>query len=519
MIHATLRACLGLALVFLWSLSSYAQESDACQAESADGVLRIAVVSRRDAAEGANHYKGVAQACRDHTESRNGHPVSLQRYVYDDDAEGFAQVSRIVAEGETHVVLGPTDSGVFADLHEFLYQPADQTVTQPAPIPLISALVTVNVGNEQDGWFFRSNVDAASRAQRIYEFLADRGVEHIAVLYAGSKFGEIAETAFRDELSDVQRKAYFAERFSDNNELRAAVRLVLERRPGAVGIFGSRAQIKRAVELGKRLHHEWHAYEPYLFTIIDTRSTGVENLHFLSVSGPSRADGKPVDDEVMALSYDTMKLVLLIADQIETTPADPQWREQFRKRWVGLMSGSRTARGPRTGMEFDDMRNQATPGVMVLEDGAVTRIIDPAASPWLHFTRQWLEMRQRRFGEAPMFNLALIAAVVALLTFVDLKRSHSVPGLDFLHPTFMALVLFNVGIACMVFVILAEQQVLAWDQPFSALLVAFGYTGLLKTTIFETETGQTIGAKRYYNQLVEWIYGRIRRRISLLSAI
>ena len=497
--------CVFTFVLFMLSPAILAQEPLIVPCSSEDeSALRIAIVGRGNTIESESLFNGVIQACdSDKWQSS----IQIIRYVYDNDAEGFEIVSKIVNDASADVIIGPSDSSLYADLVEFL--------KFENKIPIISPAVTVSLGNAAEGWFFRTNVDAVSRTQAMYDFLVTKGIQNFAMLYTDSTFGEIAESAFRSELSEVQRTHFNSFRFATPDLSRPWIKQVKEQRPEAIGIIGSRQDVKQLSSLIKKLHTDWNAYNPYVFTIVDTRALAVDGTYFLSVGSEGPLESGRATGELLDLSNDTTSLVILIADDLlkkGISPRSSAWPFEFRKRLVGALSGSISKFPSKTAMEFSMLRNVSTPKVMVTENNDVKEIRPSTQSGWHKAMINWLEIRERRFGIAPIVNLVLIGLIVFVLTVVDLKKSHRVTSRDLIRLPFVALISLNVGLAGLLFIYIAENEVTEWDSIMGALLVAFGYSGLLKTTIFETGAGKSIGLRRYYENLVKWIYKHIRKQ-------
>lgn len=496
-------------VLILWLLSIHAVLAQdnlvkPCSSE-AQNPIRLAVVARGDSIESTSLYKGVLKSCES---SEWKIPVMVERYVYDNDSEGFELVSKIVREGSADVIIGPTDSSLYADLVEFLK-------FEKYRIPIISPAVTVELGNDPNSWFFRTNVNAIDRARTMSDYLLSKNVENFALLYTDNTFGEISEAAFRQNLGYIPDTKMNSFRFSSLNDAWPLIQQINTLRPEAIGIIGSRQEVEKMSSKFKGPHNEWNSFDPYIFTIVDTRGLESDGIHFLSVGTHDKLEPSEASGELLDLSIDTTSLILMIADDMLSRgnlPASPAWPIEFRKRLVGAMSGSISKFPSRTGMEFVNLQNIAKPKVMTTKGDEVIVETPSLDSGWLKAGKNWLEIRKRRFGIAPIVNITLISLIVLMLTVFDLKKSHRVGNRDLLRFSFVTLVLLNVSLAIFLFIYTAEIGVLEWDSVFGALLLAFGYSGLLKTTIFETATGQSIGLRRYYENLVTWIYDNIRKQ-------
>lgn len=492
-----------------------------CEGDSPDA-LQISVLYRHGTQEGSSHREGTEAACAAHLTLPGSKPVLLSMVAYTDEPDGFETLASLLEEGRTHLILGPTDSGVFRDAIEFIPK------TESA-IPVVSSLVATSAGNDPEGWFFRTNVGVVARVRQIYDYLSAKGVESIAILYARREFGQIAEATFQEELTDAQRQRYVATRFDGEGDARRGIRQILVDRPAGVGVFGSRAEVNRIRDLLKRQRSSWNSYAPYFFTIVDARSLRAPDLLFLSVL-PGRRD--LARDEAFGLAYDTTQIVLSIHDQISARPGSGEWRLDFRRRMRGILSSSPARRDSMTGMRFGAYENLSEPVVMQVVGDRALALTGPdrestvgtecaegllcTAEAWLAQQRwggpllNWLEIRKRRFGEAPVVNLSIVVFVVMLLTVLDLKFLHRVHGWDWLSLRFLLLILFNAGTALMVFVLCADNGVLRWDDPIGAFIVSFGYTGILKTNF--GDKASAIGISPHYDRIVGWLNKGVRQR-------
>jgi len=480
-----------------------------CQSDHPQAI-NIVVASRRESIETQSLQKGVLEACQLQWKT----PVNVRFKVYDNVSDGYKTISKIIEvskdnkpENKVDIIIGPTESQVFSNLVEF------QDVTSKQ-VPIISPIVTLRSGNESEGWFFRTNVDAVKRTRTMYDFLDSRSVENVSLLYVDRAFGEIVESEFRKELTESQRDSFSSYRFSTSEDARQWVRQINRERPEAIGIIGSRDDIKNIIAMFNHRKKIWSGYKPYIFTVIDTRALINNGSYFLSLGSDNNVSEQETEGEVLDLSYDTASLIMRITDKLYAEgmkPDNVKWRREFRDRLVVFLSSSQPE-SSRTGMEFSGFRNMATPKVMTVVDGKVMVVGNPFDGAWFPPLSKWKDVRMRRYGNSIYVNIALIGIVVLFLTILDLKKSHRVRTKSLYQPQFIILMGFNVSIAIGVFVFMVEYEVLEWNSFFGAALVAFGYAGLLKTTIFESDTGKAFGAKYYYDCLVSVIYDNIRKR-------
>ncbi len=469
-----------------------------------DPPLRVGIIYR-EAASGHRMVNGIEEAIRDYEDS-TGTRILAYRFSYPYEEAGLRIFRDVIQSDTIDVILGPTDSGVFLDLQEF------EEDLDSVKILILSPLVTADVGNDRNGWLFRTNVPVSVRAGRIYNDLARRGFNTIAVVYEATGFGDRAELAFREKLEPAQEDSYLALRYREQTEIGDAARRILANRPSAVGHFGSREHMHTLRRELREATHGWVPYDPLLFTIVDASTLCLEGVEFVSLSRRRGVNcnirPREMQDELTDLGYDAATHLLGAAGEIAGNPRMLTWRSRLRDQMVASMSGPSKPL-PRTLMVFSGMENVATPAIRVYRGDSIATL-NEAEFGWL---QSRIDVRRRRFGLTPLLNLALVVGIVAMLSFLDVRKGHTGGWLQFTWRwTFLRLVLFNVFIAATVLFLLAEVGDIRWDNTVVALTVAFGYTMLLKATIFETPTGQAFGLAHTYEKILK----NINRRLMVL---
>ncbi len=479
-------------------------------ASSDESVFRIAVVGRRGTDEYASILRGANDACREEGELN----VQLQSYPYD-ERSAFESVTNLMdktGQEKPHLILGPTESSVFINLEEF------ESALKPS-IPVISPLVTVRSTDPSASWFFQLNVGAAQRSQKMHQHMESLGVNNIAILYEGDDFGESSEVAFRSVLTPKQESTYQSFRIepgADENYIPWLRRLATDTRPEAVGIFGSRAVINKVARLIKSLGgNSLFEYKPYLFSTIDLRPNYTNEMYFLTVAG--LANGGEQGGEAVALSYDTTKLIFSLVKGIQNDGIGlnhPDFSPTLLSRLSNRMNTDGVIPRSRTRMQFSGFANSTDAQVVQFLNNEVVSANLNQGGRVFRTIQSYFDIRERRFGNAMLINLSLIAVIVLVITARDLISTLSVRVIDLLKPAFALLLIFNILTAIVVFFILAETDLVdaTWTSTFSACVVAFGYVGLLNSTIFTTPGGEAVFARRHYENLVKSIYNNIRKR-------
>ena len=498
-----------LVLLLFWSMLSGLLISTAYAAEGASKpVFRVGVVYREG--DTSNRIlSGVNRALERYSNGNGKFQVEVETFPYLDENAGIESIFSILDKKSFHLVLGPSDSGVFVEVAK------RAEYKEKALIPIVSSLVTAQDGNKEGDWRFRTNVDVEARARAVSDFLSHASYQAIAVLYRDNEFGKRAEEAFNNQLIQPE-KDYLALPYEDEIQLREQVRKVLEQRPGAVGVLGRRHDLKIVRREFEALNSGWFEYRPLLFSINDTRALKLPGTYFVSLVGPNiepkEEESAEVWDEVRGLAYDTTSLVLSVAEQIRSNPGDKGWADSFRKRLFSRMLGpSQSDAMFKTGMEFSDGKNLATPIVMIQTADAgeqIARARHPPKELWK--LGDWIEIRERRYGIAIWFNLVIVAGLALWLTMADIGRRQSIRSraLYFCRPV-IALALFNVISAVGTLIVVAELDIIRWDNVLAALGVAIGHRALLTTTIFETAQGRALGFGRLYERTLASINERI----------
>ncbi len=222
--------------------------------EDASGKIHIGVVCI-NSVTGKRHLAGINEALDNHKWGKEN--VRLTEFGYSNSRQGRdtllglirsdqdAMAEGGVAADPVDVIIGPTESDVFVRVLN------DSKELAGSPVPVVSGLITADVGNEPDGWFFRTNVDVSRRVNAIYDFLNKYWIQSISVVHADTEFGRRAAAAFQEE---VQTQRYEALSYTDDKQLRIQLRKVLDARPEAVGFFGERSQIEHVYRKLRRMN-------------------------------------------------------------------------------------------------------------------------------------------------------------------------------------------------------------------------------------------------------------------------
>ena len=468
--------------------------------------LTIAIVFRDDPV-GCRQVEGIIQSCNDLLSCRE--LVAFRPVGYNAESQGVRAIQDIVnnTAEPSQIVIGPSDSGVFVRAAELLKWPADTR------IPIISPIVTVATGsdssttgqpvNSHNAWFFSANVNAKHRTNVMIDLMNRRKIQSLTVLYSDSEFSRQTEAAIKDKFGLRSAQNYASFRFDNVSSANGLLDRIIDERPGALAIIGLRTQINLIYDSFHQKNDTWNAYSPLLFTTIDASQLKKAQLYY-PILKAARANEQ---DDVYALSYDTMTMTGRIIVQQANQTAAVFSPTEFQGQFASLMDGQSQA-GSMSGMQFDDFENVAPLDVMTFDDHAAVPLGTPMRA--LQEAEAFFKARHDRFGDLLLINIALVTLIVLVLSAIDIQRSYIGNKRSiWLTWPFMLLVVVNISSALLVYALLAESQQVRWDSTVAALTIALGYTALLKSTIFQTETGKRIGVQAIYDQFIDWLNTRI----------
>jgi ABC-type branched-subunit amino acid transport system substrate-binding protein len=439
------------------------------------------------------------------------------------------------------IVLGPTDSGVYVEGHA-----GAAALPSPIKTPVISSLVTAAIPITGDDWFFRTNISVEKRAQAIYDYLNKFWIRRVTVIYADTQFGRQAEASFKRALTVEQQELYTALPFDLARNARSEISDVLKTRPEALGILGEREDIEIIYEsLGKQ-NADGIPYEPFLFTILDARSTEehVDDLYFVSVIDPDKSGslktssddegdwyepafgvntlGKEVWDDVAALSYDTTTIVLGLLKEVspqdkESVNIDKVIRT-FRARFSSALSSNSQPVSLRakskSKMSFSNFANRSTAHILHMKDGRVAEMDPKAVVDWDEKARFKLRLIAARYGRMPLLNVLVILVVVVLVSVSDLHRWNvgrlsDLFGAGLSSLNYLWFILLNFVAAVLAFVWMAETAVVQYDNVSMAVAIGMAPATFAKANFFEV-WGKKIGMAKLYDRLVVFFTERVR---------
>jgi hypothetical protein len=463
-------ALFAIVLTALLPLGSRAVAAEQCPDKPAASVIRVGILYRSDTIEGDQLVAAVERILNEPARDARASStrICIVHYPYPTEDRGYRDLKTIRDKLSVDLVIGPTDSGVFAAaLRE------EETFAR-AGLPLVSPVVAANFA-EQSDWLFKTNADVHARAETMFNLLRRRSVNSVGVLYEGTAFGLSAEEAFREFSGELDW--YQAARYSNEADLAQAIDVLVEAKPAAIGILASRRDVAWVRSAIDAKNSGFNPYKPYVFTIIDVRSKEIPLLDFVSV-------GTLENDETSVLTEETMRQVLKVLDSvIGTRRTNSEWAADVKDGLAGVLD--RSPQGVTRERHLFTWR-AGKPGMVVdLEHGAPPGVIGRAL--------QGPAVLLRRFGALPILNLLVVIGLVVMLTSKDLQKWNDERHPDQKTQLAMARVtVFNVLVALIVFFFMIFTGVIDWSSITGAIVVGFGYPALLKTTIGQTRAGVSI---------------------------
>lgn len=469
--------------------------------------IRIAVLCI-NTTTGKNHWLGIKEALG------KVEYINLESHYYSNSSDGFEQMKNLIDQPEpgVDIILGPTESDIFVQAVSV------EEELSKNKIPVISGLVTANVGNRSDGWFFRTNVDVSHRVQIIFDFLNKFWIGKMAVIYADTEFGRRAERAFRGELKTIEKESRLSSLlYSDPPHPRKQLAIIFKNRPEAVGLFCEREDIETIYQQFKTMNNSIAPYNPVFFTILDINrlADSVDDFYFVSLVRKEylNQEYKSLGDvEVKALGYDLGLLVIKVLNDINykkklsTNKFDEESRLEFRKQLVTHMM-NRNLKESKTEMKFNDLENVTKLRVYHLKNKKVI------AKPIPEFIGPFKKIYYRFnliFSVYGVFVLTVILIVILIIAFsinrMEIKRVFPEKHVKiFKTATTYLYIGTHVFIVLALYIFLCESGRIRYNDILMAIIISLTPTAMLKTTFFETKYGRTMGLEDIYKGWMEKI--------------
>lgn len=446
---------------------------------------------------GIRFQEGVVRALESHTLAGD---VEWAARPYSGDVDGLRAYQDLVDTG-VHLILGPTDSGVF--------KRAMEDDERRGRVPLVSSQVTADTVIPDDAWFYRTNVGDKRRAQEIARVVGKYWIRSCAVLYADNEFGQRAEVAFRKAMPRRLRANYVPLQYQTGGDRQSLIRQVLDMRAESVGIFGSREEIVQIRQEFRKLNGTAWSYDPLFFSIIDVRlqAADLEGFYFVSLLPDTNTSSNDVD----ALAEDTTNMTLDLVKTIgvEKVLGTPQ---TLKAALDDVMRGATEIAPSLTQMAFHDFRNMDSPRVLKIDGGQPTEVQVARVFGLKEKLSFKFAMLYSCFGLKPFINLVLIVAAVLVFNVLDLRRWYRGRLRRLVNIYSLAFVLVNVLLVSLLYIFLAETQKISYDSLLAAAIIAVTPTALLRSTFFDSPAGKAIGLANLYDRLLLWVNDRLATR-------
>ena len=492
-----------------------------------DNPVRIAAIYRQIIEE--EFCKGILEAVRRHAKGRQ---VDIKLLPYASDNAGVRRLKNILSEDHTgedeqnkvDIIIGPTDSSVFVRARDNY---TEWIKDRAKKIPIISPLVTGAGTSDPKGWFFQLNVNVDRRAQEMAFFIGKHFFRSIAILYADTTFGQKSEEAFRKKFTELRPDTeYLPLQYNTSSQIfdpSSQVLQVIKSRSDAVGIFGSRDDILVINKLLKKTNPSITPYNPLLFTTLDALkiTQNIDELYMLSVvDNSSAATDENVEsqsypalwlDDVQALTHDTTLLVLDALDSQQSFSIEQA--DAFREKISDVLEGAlepTSKHNSKTNIAFRNFENTAKLHIYLTGKDMIQPVLvekNPSFSDKLSMK---FSLLYRVFSYWPYLNIFFIFIIVVFFTYIDLRRWYRGPRAEMFNFYSIMLILINIGIAFFLFIYLSETGKINYNSVITAMIIGMTPATLLRSTLFETKTGKSIGLANIYDKLLIWINDKLR---------
>ena len=509
-----------LALVFLVILGL---KNSHCASQANVPTLRIALVYRGSADVAGQMVGGFEEAVMAFTNKHNLHTnffdVHVGRFPYGTTEQGLDALIKL-SESTNEVfdiVFGPTDSSVFVRALERF------SANDSISIPVVSPIVAADVDLSSNRWFVQVNPDVSMRGQILAAQVAKLWPRSIGVLHSGTEFGRRSEAAFRQYLPPEDVQNYLPLQFEsfDEGQKRPVahdkIRLLLRERPEALGIFGSSEDIRSIQDLIMELRTSLTHYKPFLFTLLDIRSTGIEGLHFASTVQNTTSNNSDLTlTDGMGLSYDTASLImhLILEKGVDDFRQNkPQFLDEL---WNKINRVTR--------IDGWDMKTTLIPGsktdsaqeilslYKIDSSGHAVDWIDSTVTPSVpQRIKTKILLIFGCFGWLPILYAGMIFASSLFLSFLDVKSWYQGSIVHILKPhTFVFCFFISTAVLCL-YLYLCETRRVPYDSLIMALLIAVAPIAALRSSLFDTPAGRSFGAEALYSKVRGWVDKKIQR--------
>ncbi|MDP6579721.1 MAG: hypothetical protein QF681_03615 [Vicinamibacterales bacterium] len=109
------------------------------------------------------------------------------------------------------------------------------------------------------------------------------------------------------------------------------------------------------------------------------------------------------------------------------------------------------------------------------------------------------------YGWWPFLHLAMILGFTVVLSYFDITRAYQGRARHVMNRYSIGFCLFNGALVGALYVYLCESGQVVWDRFIPAVLIALSPTAILRSTLFDTQTGKSVGLANLYDKLLGWV--------------
>jgi hypothetical protein len=470
--------------------------------------IRIGIIYNGNST-GNRYYEGILSVLDSAIISDYNLEIKARPYIH--SFEGEKILEEFINSDSADVILGPTESEVFSRVHERMAMNKNM-------ISVISGTVTTDVGNSDKGYFFRLNLDAHQRVEEMWNYLNKYWFSTVAVIYENTEFGRNAEKAFKELIPEkIDKGLYYPIPFNTNppEKWREMIDKILEERPELVGMFCERDYVKEIYNDIKLINHSGVSYNPVFFSIIDIvkSAENIDNFYFPSLKyydNRTKVSNVP-NDEVFELGVITAKLLLTaLSDFKENLQLSITNREYFRDQLVKILKFNEPIEDNKSSSGFFGMKNQQSPYIYSIKNNEIFHVsIDENINWWEQFLHK-INLVFSTYGNYIILNIFLIFIISLIISQSDIRRSFPRKHIKIYKSyVFYLFVLFHLFLVLALYIFLTEFRHIKHTDTLMVILISLTPSAFLKTTVFETSQGKSMGLERLYKQFTDYIDDKI----------
>jgi len=458
--------------------------------------VRVAIVYN-DSETGKRYRDGILNVLTESvTEKRN---IEILDVPYIKPSHGEDTIKKLIRNNLVDVILGPTESDVYTKVYN-----TDGIADNK--ISVISGLATTDVGNSTRGYFFRLNLEATERVFEVWSYLNRFLISKIAVIYENTEFGRTAETTFRELLKDSDLiQNYTSVSYISPQSPMTEIQKLIKERPEVIGLFCEREDVSRIYEHIQKLNNSGVPYHPYFFTIIDVTSVGegLKNIYFPSLTNyTDTVLQSNVRDEVYLLGQVSANLLLNALPKynagrsLRSLPG----RVEFRNQVVRTLRGESKSG---INMKFLKMKNLGPAYLYKLNDDRIYHIDSDDEINWLTMVRSKAKLIYSVHNYKMILNLLLMLIITFSVSSIEIRRSFPKKHVKFyLTKVFYSFYFVHLTLVLFLYIFLAHTGRINYSDTIMVIIISITPSAFLKTTFFETKSGQSIGLENMYKRIL-----------------